>query len=124
MIIGVGLDLVELERIKKSWQRFGESFAKRILRPEELEILPKQPAAFLGSRFAAKEAAVKALGTGFNQGLTWQDLQVYSLPSGQPRLAFHNQALSLAQDLQVQAVHLSLTHERGMAAAMVVLEKY
>jgi holo-[acyl-carrier protein] synthase len=78
----------------------------------------------LGSRFAAKEAAAKALGTGFAQGITWKCLQVYSLPSGQPKLALHDKALNLAQDLEVDALHLSLTHERGMAAAMVILEKF
>ncbi|HDQ41709.1 MAG TPA: holo-[acyl-carrier-protein] synthase [Desulfonatronum sp.] len=121
-IVGIGLDIVELDRIERIWQRFGLAFARRILTHGELRRIPERPAAYLASRFAAKEAVVKALGTGFSQGVTFQQIEVAALSSNQPALSLHGRASDVARQLGVGAIHLSLTHGRDVAAAMVVLE--
>lgn len=122
MILGLGIDLVETARIDSLWQRFGERFSRRILTPEEAADLPVRPVEYLAARFAAKEAAVKALGTGFSRGITFQSLAVRNLSSGKPDLELRAMALQTAKDLGVAGVHLSLTHTRTAAAAVVVLE--
>lgn len=121
-IIGLGLDVVELDRIRRIWDRFGQTFARRILTRNERLHLPSRPIAHLASRFAAKEAAVKALGTGFSQGITFQDLEIMPLDSGQPTLTLHGKALARAAALGAIRTHISLTHGRDTAAAVVVLE--
>lgn len=139
MIVGLGIDITELERIQKTWERHGDRFAKRILHKNEWTYFqekidnhdtvqhtkPIAPINFLATRFAAKEAAVKALGTGFNEGIGPCDIEVYSLPSGQPMLRFHGHAAQrlTAMGVSEQGAHLSLTHGRDTAAAVVVLEK-
>ena len=129
MIVGIGLDLVELPRVKKAYGRFGLQFAARILTPAELsegalsgnaEIAKE--VRFLASRFAAKEAASKALGTGFALGVTLHDIAVVRQENGKPDIIFSDGALHWANKLQVTHRHLSITHEKGMAAATVVLE--
>lgn len=123
MIINIGLDLVELERIQTAWDRFGLKFARRILTPAELEHIPKKPIPYLAARFAGKEAGVKALGTGFSQGITFQSLVIHADHLGKPGLTFFDQALLRAEQLRVDRVHLSLTHARENACAVVILEK-
>ncbi|MCF8104751.1 MAG: holo-[acyl-carrier-protein] synthase [Desulfohalobiaceae bacterium] len=123
MIISIGLDLVELDRIQKAWDRFGLKFAQRILTPLELEDLPRRPVSFLAARFAGKEAGVKALGTGFSHGISFHSLGIQTEASGKPWLTFYDQALIQAEKLGVARVHLSLTHGRDTACAVVVLEK-
>ena len=126
MIIGLGLDVVELHRIKRILERHGDSFAQRIL--TELELREMPPAAnalrvpFLAARFAAKEAAAKALGTGFREGVHFRNLEVRSLPSGKPTLSLLDTAQALAASLGVRSTHISLTHGRDIAAAVVILE--
>lgn len=125
MIVGIGLDVVELDRIAGVWRRRGARFAEKILRPEEIAALPKIGDAIirrLAIQFAAKEAAVKALGTGFRSGVTFHGIETWSLPSGQPMLRFHDGALARAEALGVTGAHVSLTHGRDVAAAVVVLE--
>ena len=137
MIVGLGIDLVELSRIRRSLERFGEHFLNRILHPSELAFRPDGPkpgvfneaepgasrlAAFAAARFAAKEAGVKALGTGFSGGIGLHDVRIVSLPSGRPVISFHGQALAAANALGVISAHLSLTHARETAGAVVVLE--
>ena len=121
-ILGLGLDVVELERIQRVWNRFGHVFAKRILTEREFKHLPNQAVAYLAARFAAKEAAVKALGTGFSQGITFQHLEIVTLPSGQPTLVLHANAEIQARRLGSTRTHVSLTHGRDTAAAVVILE--
>ena len=123
MIVGLGLDVVELSRMARSWKRFGQRLAQRLLHPDELAALRAPEARFLASRFAAKEAAVKALGTGFAQGITPVDLAVRSLPSGQPELLFYGQAARRCVELGAVRIHLSLTHGRETVAAVVILEQ-
>ncbi|MFW6324754.1 MAG: holo-[acyl-carrier-protein] synthase [Desulfovibrionales bacterium] len=123
MIIGVGLDVVELDRIKRALERFGTRFSERILSPEELAQVPSNPVPFLSSRFAAKEAASKALGTGFTGGVTFHSLKISSLPSGEPVLTFKDGALERSRALGVNNIFLSITHGRDVAAAVVILER-
>ena len=124
MIFGVGADVVEIERIKKALERFGERFAIRVLCDPELKRFRahKQPAAYLAKRFAAKEAFTKALGTGIRSPANWHGVWVVNLPSGKPELQFTDALKTLMATKGVQRSHLSLTDERGMAMATVILE--
>lgn len=123
MILGVGLDVAELARIREAVDRFGDRFAARILADGESAELPAgDPIPFLAARFAAKEAAAKALGTGFARGVTLRDISVRSLPSGAPELQLSGAALELARSMGVERTHVSLTHGRDVAAAVVILE--
>jgi holo-[acyl-carrier protein] synthase len=122
MIIGVGIDIAELDRIARSFERFGEKFSARILTPAEMALVPVNAVPFLASRFAAKEAAVKALGTGFSQGISFQDIEVRSDALGKPSVVFHGAAQQRAKELRVAGAHLSLSHGRDSAVAVVILE--
>lgn len=129
MIIGLGIDLVELDRISRSLSRFGLRFADKIMHASELAALPGamdagNPAmvAHIAARFAAKEAGAKALGTGFAQGVGLKDIRILSLPSGKPELFFHGEARKRADALGTHRVHLSLSHGRDAACAVVILE--
>ncbi len=124
MIVGLGIDLVELERMAAALERFGRNFAEKLLREEELDAMPAGPTAvaWLAARFAAKEAAAKALGTGFAQGVTLRDLEVRSLPSGRPEIVFHGRAAEVFAETGAGCAHVSLTHAKHTAAAVVILE--
>lgn len=126
MIVGLGIDVCELDRVARILERHGQRFAARICTKAELAEMraPLGPAAvaFLAARFAAKEAASKALGTGFRQGVGFQNLVVLHLPSGKPTLQLLGPSLEIANNLGVTATHISLTHGRDVAAAVVVLE--
>jgi holo-[acyl-carrier protein] synthase len=122
-ILGIGLDVVELDRIARIHSRFGNTFARRILTAKEFALLPTRPTAYLASRFAAKEAAVKALGTGFADGITLQQVEIALGSSGQPTLVLLGRALERAKKMGLRTAHVSLSHSRNTAAAMVVLEK-
>lgn len=124
MILGIGTDLVEIERIEAALARWGERFARRILVPRELDRLARhrKPAAYLAKRFAAKEAFSKALGTGIHAPVTWQNIGVVNHASGRPYVELSAPLAALVERRGVRSVHLSLTDERGMAAAFVVLE--
>ncbi len=127
MICGLGSDIVEIARIERSCVRFGMRFVQKILSPQEIDNLQcsssNLKAHKIAARFAAKEAAVKALGTGFSQGITWHDISIINLPSGQPQLFFHANALKKFHELGATCSHISLSHERGLAHAVVILEK-
>ena len=124
MIYGVGTDVVEIERIEKALGRFGERFARRILCAPELKRFAahRQPAAYLAKRFAAKEAFTKALGTGIHAPANWHGVWVRNLPSGKPILEFSDTLLELLKERGILHSHLSLTDERGVAMATVILE--
>ena len=122
MILGLGVDVVELERIAKVWRRHGTRFASKILTISELEAMPSAPIAYLASRFAAKEAAVKALGTGFRDKITLQSVALSSNDLGQPRLHLQEHALHRARALGADTWHVSLSHSRQTACAVVILE--
>ena len=124
MIYGVGQDLVEIPRIERALARFGERFAQRILCEPELARFRKhrQPAAFLAKRFAAKEAFTKALGTGIHAPANWHGVWVVNLRSGKPQLEFTPALKNLLEQRRSRRAHLSLTAERALAAATVILE--
>ncbi len=123
MIVGLGIDLVEIERIRNSLDRFGDRLLQKVLCPEEIERLSSDPAHQVAALFAGKEAAVKALGTGFRLGVTMHDIRILHLPSGKPEIHFSGRALEVSRELGAERAHISLTHERGNAAAVVILEK-
>jgi holo-[acyl-carrier protein] synthase len=124
MIYGVGTDVVEIARIEQALARFGERFAGRILcEPELLRFKShRMPAAYLAKRFAAKEAFTKALGTGIHAPANWHGVWVKNLPSGRPVLEFSEPLKRLLSKRGVCSAHLSLTDERGVAMATVILE--
>ena len=124
MIIGLGTDIVELERIEKAAARFDERFAARILHPEELELWRKTPqTTFLAGRFAAKEALVKALGTGFSQGIWLSDILIRKEANGKPTALLNGAALKEFQARDGGSLHVSISHDRHSAVAVVILEK-
>ena len=124
MILGVGIDIIEVERIRASHEKFGERFLKRILRPEEIAYCfsHAQPAPFLAARFSAKEAISKAFGTGIGAQLGWQDMEVRRKESGQPYVILHDSGQSLFAERGARALHLSLSHTNYYASAIAVLE--
>ena len=124
MIYGVGTDLIEIRRIDRALARFGERFAKRILCEPELKRfrVHKQPVAYLAKRFAAKEAFTKALGTGIHAPANWHGVWVINLPSGKPVLEFSPELKALLDRKKILGSHLSLSDERELAAATVILE--
>jgi holo-[acyl-carrier protein] synthase len=119
----LGLDLTEVERVREVLERFGERFLGRVFLPGEIRRQRRHPRAFaehVAGRFAAKEAAMKALGTGV-RGVTFKEIVVTREPSGKPRLEFRGRALDRARALHVAGAEVSITHTRTMAAAAVVL---
>ena len=123
MILGTGLDVAEIARIRKGMARFGERFVARLLTEAEAAAMPETNAAqYVAARFAAKEACAKALGTGFAQGVTMHAIEVRSLPPGAPTLLRTGRARELAEAMGATRLHLSLTHGRDVAAAVVILE--
>lgn len=123
MILGLGLDVAEIGRIRESLTRFGARFTARVLTEAETASMPEAGAAqYVAARFAAKEACAKALGTGFAQGVTMHMIEVRSLPSGAPALRLSGRAQALAESMGATRLHLSLTHGRDTAAAVVILE--
>ena len=124
MIYGVGTDLIEIERIAQALERFGERFALRILCEPEMRRFRQhvKPTAYLAKRFAAKEAFTKALGTGIHAPANWHGVWVENLRSGQPELRYTAALQELLRQRGVGRAHLSITDERGMASATVILE--
>jgi holo-[acyl-carrier protein] synthase len=124
MIVGIGVDLCEVERIEAAIARHGERFLTRIYTPAErayCESKPNRMERFAG-RFAAKEAAMKAIGTGWSRGVGWRDFEVKRAASGQPVIAFHGVARTIALGLGVGRALVSITHTKSMAMAQVVVE--
>ena len=124
MIFGVGTDVVEISRIEAALKRHGERFALRILCPPELERYKRHrlPANYLAKRFAAKEAFTKALGTGIKSPANWHGVWVKNLASGKPVLEFSDALQKLLKTKGVTSAHVSLSDEKGVAFATVILE--
>jgi holo-[acyl-carrier protein] synthase len=124
MILGIGIDLIEVERIKTSYARFGERFLNRILHPNEIAycLSHKEPSPFLAARFAAKEAISKAFGTGIGAQLGWQDMEVGRKASGEPFVILYGGGQKLLQERAARAVLISLSHTQAHAAAVAILE--
>jgi holo-[acyl-carrier protein] synthase len=124
MITGIGIDVVQNERIHESVRRFGDRFLNRIYTEGEIEYCSKcaQPEIHYAARFAAKEASFKALGTGWAAGVKWKDAEVIRQPSGKPELHLHGEALAIASSLGAKRFHVSLTHDQLVSCAVVILE--
>lgn len=124
MIIGTGIDLAEVPRIKSSIERFGAKFIERIYTPGEIAYVERKANRFerYAARFAAKEAGMKALGTGWRRGVRWRDFEVVNLPSGRPTLKLHGAAQTIAATMGVTAISLSLTHTAENGMAFVIFE--
>ena len=123
-IIGIGVDLVECERIQHSLDRFGDRFLRRVFTGGEIEysMSMKFPARHLAARFAAKEAVSKAFGTGIGKNMGWKDIDVRKKPSGEPFLIFGGGAEKLAQERGVDHALITLSHSDHHAVATIVLE--
>ena len=124
MVIGMGSDLVEIERVRRSIERFGERFLERVYTPAEIAycMTKKSFAESFAARFAAKEAGAKALGTGISRGVSWKEFEVRRAVSGQPSLVLSGRAAELAAAMGVARISLSLTHTRELAMAVVAME--
>jgi holo-[acyl-carrier protein] synthase len=124
MIVGTGVDLAEVPRIRASIARFGVKFVRRIYTPAEIAYVERKANRFerYAARFAAKEAGMKAIGTGWRHGVTWQDFEVANLPSGRPTLRLHGVAARFAEKLRVRNISLSITHTAELGMAHVILE--
>jgi holo-[acyl-carrier protein] synthase len=124
MIVGTGVDLAEVPRIRASIERFGARFTERIYTPAEIAYVERKANRWerYAARFAAKEAGMKAIGTGWRRGVRWQDFEVANLPSGKPTLRLHGVAARVADKLGVRNVSLSLTHTAELGMAHVILE--
>ena len=120
MIIGTGIDLIEVPRILRSIERFGDRFLRRVF--TDAEIAYCRARASYAESFAAKEAGAKALGTGIQHGVSWKELEVWRAPGGRPVLIFSGRARAIAGQLGVTNVSLSLTHTASLAMATVHLE--
>lgn len=123
MIFGIGIDVLEAERIRAVYARFGERFVERLLMPEERAQLERtgRPERFLAMRFAAKEAIVKAMGTGFAHGVWIRDVGVVQNPWGRPEVVFSPRGERLRRELGIGEGHVTLTDEAGLVVAVAVL---
>ncbi len=124
MIVGTGIDLAEVERVRAAVERFGGRFLERVYTPAEIAYVERKANKFerYAARFAAKEAGMKAIGTGWRRGVRWQDFEVANQASGRPVLKLHGEAARIAAGLGVRAISLSLTHTAETGMAFVVLE--
>jgi holo-[acyl-carrier protein] synthase len=124
MIVGSGIDLVEIGRIQRSMDRYGGRFLDRVYTGAEQEycLRKRKSAESFAARFAAKEAGAKALGTGISYGVNWLEIEVVRAPSGKPDIRFHGRAAEIAARLGVVRAALSITHTADLAMASVVIE--
>jgi holo-[acyl-carrier protein] synthase len=123
VIFGIGTDVLRLDRVERIWERYGEHFARRLLLDEEAALFAnaKQPVRFLGMRFAAKEAIVKAMGTGFANGIWVRDVGTVPNALGQPQVVYSARGQAVCQRLGIGAGFISLTDEAGLIVAVAVL---
>jgi len=124
MIVGTGVDIAEVSRIRESIERFGDRFLHRIFTDGEISYCEQKASRFesYAARFAAKEAGMKALGTGWSHGIRWRDIEVVRLKGQRPTLQFHGEAAAIAAKLGTKNIALSITHTSEQALAHVILE--
>jgi holo-[acyl-carrier protein] synthase len=124
MILGTGIDIVNIERIEHLITRWGALFLERVFTEREINRCQRQarPSECFAIRFAAKEAFLKAIGWGFREGVHWTDIEVMNDPMGKPFLFFHRKAEELFQTLRIRQAFLTLSHDRPFAVAHVLLE--
>jgi len=124
MIVGTGVDLAEVPRVRHLVERYGRRFVERVYTPLEISYVERKANRFerFAARFAAKEAGMKAIGTGWRHGVTWRDFEVTNLPSGKPTLRLYGVAARVAEKLGVRNISLSLTHTAEYGMAHLILE--
>ena len=124
MIIGTGIDIVNIERIENLMARWGDLFLDRVFTEKEITWCRKRarPSECFATRFAAKEAFLKAIGWGLRNGIQWTDIEVETDPLGKPSVSFHRKAKEVIEALRIQKALLTLSHERSYAVAHVLLE--
>jgi len=124
MIVGTGVDIAEVSRIRQSVERFGDRFLRRVFTDGEIRYCEKKITCFesYAARFAAKEAGMKALGTGWSHGVRWRDIEVIRPKGQRPTIQFHGEAAAIAAKLGTRNISLSLTHTTEQALAHVILE--
>jgi holo-[acyl-carrier protein] synthase len=124
MIVGTGIDITEVERVRQTIERFGRRFIERVFTEEEIRYCESKAnrAERYAARFAAKEAGMKAIGTGWNRGVAWRDVEVRRSPGSRPMITFHGKAAEFFTMLGATRAHLSLTHTKEFAMAQVMLE--
>lgn len=125
MVVGLGVDIVEVERIRKALED-QPAMIRRVFTGSEAKYCTgrKNPYQHFAGRFAAKEAALKALGTGWSEGIRWRDVEISSEPSGKPLLHFHGRAHEVFDSLDASTIFLTITHARAYAVAVVVLDRH
>ncbi|MEO6909386.1 MAG: holo-ACP synthase [Edaphobacter sp.] len=124
MVLGLGTDLIEIERVQQSLDRFGERFMQKVFTEGEIAycVRKKQAAESFAARFAAKEATAKALGTGISRGISWKEIEVRRNAGERPTLYLSGRAAERAKAMGVRNLHLTLTHSRDVAMAVAVVE--
>jgi len=124
VIVGIGIDLAEVDRIRSAIERHGQRFIDRIYTEKEIAYVERKANKYerYAARFAAKEAGMKAVGTGWKRGVRWRDFEVTNLPSGRPTLQLYGEAAKFAEQLGVRNIALSITHTAAEGMAIVILE--
>jgi len=125
VIVGVGTDIIEVARIRRVIEQHGDRFLRHILTGVELDRAPLKQGkyAFFAGRWAAKEALAKALGTGIGASCAWTDIEVINNGDGKPQIQLKGQALQTAEKMDVSRIHVSISHEKALACAVVILEQ-
>jgi len=125
MIFGTGNDIIKVERIKNSIQKYSNRFKKKIFTQKEIDYCHSQadPAKHFAARFTVKEAVLKCFGTGMTGGILWKDIEVDKMNSGQPVLNLHGNGKKLFNQLNLKHIHVSITHDKTYAAAHAIAEK-
>ena len=125
MIFGTGIDIIEVDRIKNSIQKYSDRFKKKIFTQKEIDYCHSQadPAKHFAARFTVKEAVLKCFGTGMTGGILWKDIEVDKLNSGQPFINLYGNGKKLFNQLNLKHIHVSITHDKTYAAAHAIAEK-
>lgn len=125
MISGIGIDIIEVARIEKQLGRVQERFLRRLFTDREIAYCNRKrfQALHFAARFAAKEACLKAMGTGLSAGISWKDVEILNDEAGKPSVRLGGRAKALAEERGFRVVHVSMTHVKDIAAAVVVIEK-
>ena len=126
MIYGTGIDIIEIARIKRSLETYARHFEEKIFTPSEIDYCRSKadPSRHFAARFAAKEAVLKSLGTGMSQGLSWKNIEVINHPeTGKPSLLLNGKGQELFAELQLKAIHISISHEKAYAIAHAIAEQ-
>jgi len=121
-IIGHGIDIIECERIQLVWERHGDRFLRRVFTPREIDycLTKRNPLPHLAGRFAAKEAVLKVLGTGWRGAICWTDVEVSKASSGQPIILLAGDSARIAREMKIQTVQISISHTQRYAAASAI----